>query len=151
MARNAMGAAFPTAWYDGSIMLVTTRSQDQQRKFEAFLWLRPFTDSVWLLILGSIVASGLVYFLLEVIDHHSDRGRLHNSPMENIYMAAISFTGHFELQPVRTTLLYGTLLLVLLAFNVGSCSKALLFLLPGTLRERMHPDSLLFLSPFGRS
>lgn len=99
MARNALGISFPQGWYDGSIILVTKRPNEDRQKFAAFLWLRPFSDSVWILILLSIVASGVVYWVLELIDHKSDRARLQNSPLENIFLSAVTFTGHFEFQP----------------------------------------------------
>ena len=79
---------------DGSMILVGETSEENQ-SFEAFLWLRSFDRAVWLLTLFSIIAAGVVYYTLELIDPKSDRGRFRN-PTKAVYLSFITFFGHFD-------------------------------------------------------
>lgn len=97
--RHSLGISFPESWYDASIIMIGVKNEESGSKFETFSFLEPFTNSVWILIIFSIIASGLVYWILELIDDKSDREKLKNSPVESIYLSAAAFTGHFEFQP----------------------------------------------------
>lgn len=104
---------------DGSMILVGETSKEDQ-SFEAFLWLRPFTTSVWLLTLFSILAAGVVYWILELIDPKSDRGRF-RSPMKAVYLSFITFLGHFDdFQP-------NTVASRVLAVSLGKITSFILF------------------------
>ena len=80
---------------DGSVVLVALEQSTDDSVFEAFLWLKPFETSVWILTLFSFIASGVVYWLLEHIDPRSDKTRFKN-PAKSAYLSFITFMGHFD-------------------------------------------------------
>lgn len=97
--RMALGVAFPESWYDASIIMVGKKDRSESTAFDPWAWLTPFDRGVWILILVSIVASGLVYWCLELIDPNSDKRRLENDPIDTTFLVAIAFTSHFEFHP----------------------------------------------------
>ncbi|KAI2504706.1 ionotropic glutamate receptor [Fragilaria crotonensis] len=95
--RMARGISFPVGWYDGSIILVY--SEDSTDKFNLWSFLLPFETNVWLAMAAAIFFSGLVYFFLERLNSSSDKRHLGEKPVTAIFLAAITFTGHFEYRP----------------------------------------------------
>jgi len=97
--RLALGINFPGSWYDASIILVGKKNREKKTKFKFFSWLDPFRSEVWILILVTIVGSGLTYCALEKIDVKTDRGELQNKPIETIFLAGLAFTTQFDFNP----------------------------------------------------
>lgn len=95
--RMARGISFPVGWYDGSIILVY--SEDSTDKFNLWSFLLPFETNVWIAMAAAIFFSGLVYFFLERLNSSSDKRHLGEKPVTAIFLAAITFTGHFEYRP----------------------------------------------------
>jgi hypothetical protein len=96
--------SFPEGWQDGSIIMI--EYADPQRKATTpqnnllyFSFLRPFEGSVWWLILATVIASGLVFYLLEKMNMASDERMLGDAPATAVFYAALTFTGHLEFQP----------------------------------------------------
>ena len=99
LERRNLGVSFPEPWLDASTIMVSLKEPMQDDVFETFLFLKPFTNAVWGLIIATVFASGFVYWILELIDKKADKERLSNNPLENIYLTAISLTGQFEFAP----------------------------------------------------
>eukprot|EP00546_Thalassionema_frauenfeldii_P015463 CAMPEP_0178929458 /NCGR_PEP_ID=MMETSP0786-20121207/20608_1 /TAXON_ID=186022 /ORGANISM="Thalassionema frauenfeldii, Strain CCMP 1798" /LENGTH=481 /DNA_ID=CAMNT_0020605711 /DNA_START=445 /DNA_END=1890 /DNA_ORIENTATION=+ len=103
--RLRMGIDFPEGWYDASIIIVGKKIESRsQLLFGTFLL--PFHAGVWIMILVTIVLSGTVYWILDVLDRRSDKRRLHKDPIENIFITGVAFTTHFEFKP-RTKIAWG--------------------------------------------
>lgn len=94
--RMARGIAFPRGWYDGSIILVQDIGAE---RVDYWKFLDPFDTSVWLLIIAATVFTGVAYFILERLNVQSDERELHDKPMVAIFLASLTFTGHFEFWP----------------------------------------------------
>lgn len=97
--RMALGIAFPKGWYDGSIILVQSKDAGRSKFSQMWSFLDPFHYRVWMLILFSIVFTGICYWLLERLNLESDERELENKPMAAIFLASLTFTGHFEFWP----------------------------------------------------
>lgn len=96
--RMSRGISFPQGWYDGSVILVTSEGSDGN-KFNLWSFLLPFDATVWVAIGGAIIFSGLSYFFLERLNSDSDEHRLDEKPVAAIFLAANTFTGHYEFEP----------------------------------------------------
>jgi hypothetical protein len=96
--RMSRGISFPQGWYDGSFILATSESPADD-EFNLWSFLLPFEPTVWVAILGAIFFSGIIYFVLERLEGKSDDRRLERRPLTAIFLAAMTFTGHFEFQP----------------------------------------------------
>lgn len=97
-ARMREGVAFPHGWYDGSIVMVT-RQIVKEEPFDPKSFLVPFEYSVWLAILAAIFITGMAYFFLERMNAGTDERALEDKPLMALFIAALTFTGHFEFQP----------------------------------------------------
>ena len=95
--RMSRGISFPMGWSDGSIILVL--SEESTDKFNLWSFLLPFESNVWIAMAGAIFFSGLMYFFLERLNSSSDKRHLAEKPVTAIFLAAITFTGHFEYRP----------------------------------------------------
>lgn len=98
--RIARGVSFPTGWYDGSIILATSVEPDDDTGFTS-LWgfLDPFDLQVWIAIIGAIIFTGLMYFVLERLNSASDELALEENLMACVVFSALTFTGHYEFKP----------------------------------------------------
>lgn len=98
--RMALGISFPTGWWDSSIVLAE-QFDPSQKKREVDLWsfLKPFETSVWGMIVGTVVIAGLIYWFLDYLNAFADERALEEKPVASIFLAALTFTGHFELRP----------------------------------------------------
>ena len=92
--RKAKGVTFSDPWLDSSIILVGRHEKEPQTKFEAFLWVQPFHISVWMTILATILASGLVYSFLEWLQQTQQKGTDDDSDSETVTSSRTSFTHH---------------------------------------------------------
>jgi Ligand-gated ion channel len=101
LARQALGVSFPTGWYDSSATFVEhiTESEQVQKVVNIWAFLDPFSYSVWLAIMGFILITGLVLWLLEYMDIEADELLLHDNPLLCIFHTAIVFTGHLGTRP----------------------------------------------------
>jgi Ligand-gated ion channel len=95
--RMAQGVSFPHGWYDTSMILVT--SENDTGSINLWKFLTPFEINVWIMILVGIVFTGMMYFILERLDSGTDALQLDEKPITTIFLAAITFTGHYELSP----------------------------------------------------
>ena len=98
--RLALGASFPQGWWDSSIVLGELRTGQATREVVNYWsFLEPFHYSVWALIVVTVIATGMTYWLLEHWNKDADERDLDSKPMASIFYAAIAFTGHYEMQP----------------------------------------------------
>jgi hypothetical protein len=79
---------FPRGFFDGSIVLIQKLpSHDDTAEFDFWSFLDPFSYGVWLTIVGSIlVSSGLVYLLKKLSGRHASGRYKDKSKDDNIYM-----------------------------------------------------------------
>jgi len=117
--RLSLGVAFPEGWFDASLVLVGNK-ESSNSDFNLWSFLEPFTFRVWGLIAFSILISALVYGTnyREILSLHHGIGlvtdfhpyhawmeryetddRLGRRPTENIFYAAIAFTGDNRYEP----------------------------------------------------
>jgi hypothetical protein len=96
--RMERAVSFLEGWYDASIIMVGNPG-DSQEKLDVWAFLLPFDAGVWVMIGLTIFVSGLVYWGLEWFDESSDRQSLEVKPQISIFLAALTFTGHFEFKP----------------------------------------------------
>jgi Ligand-gated ion channel len=98
--RMGRGVSFPRGWYDGSVILVQSVARNKVDD-DVSLWsfLLPFDRWVWFSIIGAIVFTGLMYLVLERLNVDSDERELEAKPLVSIFIASLTFTGHFEFRP----------------------------------------------------
>ena len=95
--RLKQGVAFPKGFYDASFILVGMKGNDMEdSSIDLFNWLEPFEDRVWWAILGTIIASGIIYMVLESL-HIGDQ--YHWRFVWNIFLSMLLFTQHFQFNP----------------------------------------------------
>jgi hypothetical protein len=101
LSRLSSGVSFPTGWYDSSATLVEHLAESEQEKKVVNIWsfLNPFTYSVWMAIIGFMIVTGIVNFILELLDQTPMTETLYFKFLTCIYEAAIVFTGHLSLRP----------------------------------------------------
>jgi Ligand-gated ion channel len=97
--RMARGVSFPKGWYDGSVVLVQSVAPYKSKDVSLWSFLLPFDRYVWLAIVGAIVFTGLMYLVLERLNTESDERELEARPWVSIFIASLTFTGHFEFRP----------------------------------------------------
>jgi Ligand-gated ion channel len=90
---------FPRGWYDGSVVLVQSVTPFIAKDVSLWSFLLPFDRYVWLAIVGAIIFTGLTYLLMERLDTDSDERDLESKPWVSIFIASLTFTGHFEFRP----------------------------------------------------
>ena len=123
--RMALGIAFPESWYDADIIMVQKKPTDENnRPFNLWAWLTPFDAGVWGLIIATIVFSGLVYSGLEILDHRADKRNLGTDIAETTFLAAVTFTSHFEFHPRTHAARLFTLSLSFWAMLMGAAYTA---------------------------
>lgn len=98
IGRTELGISFPAGWWDSSIVLVE-QMQPQTRVVHLWSFWAPFTPVVWILIVASILVTGLLYWFLEYLDPKADERELDSKPMTSVFYAALVFVGNFDLQP----------------------------------------------------
>jgi Ligand-gated ion channel len=97
--RMGRGVSFPRGWYDGSVILAQSVAPTGSKEVSLWSFLLPFDRWVWVAIIGAIIFTGLMYFVLERLNVESDERELENKPLVAIFIASLTFTGHFEFRP----------------------------------------------------
>merc|ERR1712238_639354 len=65
--RLRTGTTFTDVWYDASIIMVgkdEAKQKEPEYRLELWGWLKPFTSTVWVVIVATIFGSAAVYFAL---------------------------------------------------------------------------------------
>jgi len=96
--RLALGISYPDSWYDGSIIMIQKKFK-ASNDFKFFAFADPFTWEVWVLLFGTIIASGFMYHLIDVIDcvrlhREKDRGI-----QGKLFNTAFALVGHIDHNP----------------------------------------------------
>ena len=74
-ARKAIGIFFPMGWFDASLVLVTKKRSTKLNIADIlFSWSRPFSASLWFLVITMWVFAGVVYWIVEDGDLDGDGG-----------------------------------------------------------------------------
>ena len=98
VSRLRRGIAFPEGWYDSSLVLIE-RTDPNSEDVDMWSFLTPFQFSVWIMIGVAIVATGLMYWMLERLNTESDEAQLESKPLTTVFLSALTFTGNFNFQP----------------------------------------------------
>lgn len=100
--RMNMGVAFLREWYDSSIIMIGQEQRETadngKIEFDDFWnWLKPFDTEVWMTTLATVVASGLVYQLLEWVAGEHDERTFWEWFADNIFLvSALGMMTHFD-------------------------------------------------------
>jgi hypothetical protein len=121
--RMANGVSFPKGWYDARLIMVGIE-QDDSSSLDVWSFTKPFSAGVWGLIGVTLCVSGLIYMGLEGFDEGSDSQVLENKPFENVFIASLMFTGHFEYRPTSNGARLLTLSLAFFCLLVKSAYTA---------------------------
>lgn len=97
--RIAKEISFPEGFADSSIILVQLDTTENLNWDRIWTFLLPFEPTVWWLIFFSLTASGILYYVLELLDDSTDSEHLETRPASAIYYSFITFTGHHEFHP----------------------------------------------------
>jgi hypothetical protein len=62
-------------------------------------WLRPFDYQVWLLIVATIIISGLVFMAIEFLTDEREGRSFWQWFSDNMYLSGLNFTQNFEYAP----------------------------------------------------
>ncbi|KAL7566316.1 hypothetical protein ACA910_013639 [Epithemia clementina (nom. ined.)] len=126
---------FPEGWYDASNILV--ESHNTKKSLNIWSFLLPFQWEVWILIAGTVIATGVLYFLLDKMNTASDEMELDKQPGAAVFYSFITMTGHFELHPTTTSARLLSFSLTFFALLVASAYTANLV---SFLVARNNPD-----------
>jgi hypothetical protein len=134
LERMHQGASFPEGWYDASLIMIAVEKDEQGGAKNLDLWgfLAPFSTLVWVMILVTIVVSAMAYWFLDWYDTASDKMGLDHEPAQNLFLAAMTFTGNFEFQPssnparIFAVSLTFTSLIIMSSYT-GKCTKDSVF------------------------
>ena len=97
-SRMRLGVAFPEGWYDASLIMVE-RVDKSSEEVNMWSFLTPFRFPVWAMIFVSVIATGIMYWVLERLNSNADEAKLENKPLTTIFLSSLTFTGHFDFQP----------------------------------------------------
>ncbi|CAB9505230.1 receptor subunit 1 [Seminavis robusta] len=98
--RMEKGVAFVEPWYDGSLVLINQHDPPiQESSIVLSNWLLPFDASVWMLIITTIIASALVYQLIEFMNDEREERSMYQWFSDNLYLSSLNFSQNFEYAP----------------------------------------------------
>jgi len=96
LERKERDVGFMKPWYDADIVMVTKK----ERKLNLLSWMEPFHKNVWIAIALTIVSSGVVYWILKLLDPDTDESKVKKNPSSSIFLASIAFTSQFDFHPL---------------------------------------------------
>jgi hypothetical protein len=95
--------SFPEGWFEASTIIVEATDLTATTKtLNVWSFLLPFQWGVWVLIVVTATATGLMYFLLERMNEDADERHLENEPGAAVFYSFITLTGHYEFRPQTT-------------------------------------------------
>jgi len=92
--RLGTGIAFPEGWYDGSLIMVQKKPDPNDFGYDFWAFISPFTSDVWWMLIGTTVASGLVFAFLDFLNSKATKDEMELSLTESLYATSIVFSGH---------------------------------------------------------
>jgi len=96
--RLARGLIFPDSWYDGSLILVQ-KKKEVSEPFRFFSFADPLTWGVWLMLLGTTLFSGILYYCVDFIDSAMLDKKKDGGILTCIFHSAFTFVGHINHKP----------------------------------------------------
>jgi len=96
LERKERDVGFMKPWYDADIVMVTKK----ERKVDLLSWMEPFHTNVWIAIAVTIVSSGVVYWILKLLDPDTDESKVKKNPSSSIFLTSIAFTSQFDFHPL---------------------------------------------------
>jgi Ligand-gated ion channel len=97
--RMERGVAFVEPWFDGSVILIEKQRPVNGNTINLLNWLRPFDGQVWMLVLCTIIFSGLVYQCIEYMHDERESRPLYQWLSDNLYLSAMNFTQNYQYAP----------------------------------------------------
>ena len=87
--RRQLGVGFPTGWYDASTILIQ-KSKYKRPEFLVTSFLRPFSIEVWIMIIGLVFFSAVVYWRMDIIIERRSR----RFTAVDVFLPAMEFAQH---------------------------------------------------------
>jgi hypothetical protein len=97
--RMERGVAYIEPWFDGSVILIEKQQPVNGNTVNLLNWLRPFETQVWILVLATIIFSGLVYQCIEYMHDERESRPLYQWLSDNLYLSAMNFTQNYQYAP----------------------------------------------------
>lgn len=98
--RLNRGMAFVDRWFDGSMILIEKIVPlDDGEKVNYTNFMRPFTTTVWLVILATGVASAGIYMFLEWLAHERHDRSFGQWLQDNLFWSALNFSQNYAYEP----------------------------------------------------
>lgn len=99
--RLQQGATFTEPWYDGTIIMVAPKPDEEKDEFDPWAFMDPFDKAVWIMVLVTIVGSGVVHWILHLLDpnREQEQGIFSVDPIEAMWLFGTAFVGQFEFDP----------------------------------------------------
>ena len=105
------GASFPKYWNDQSLIIIARNSDDdisfgRSSVFRPIAWTQPFTPGVWLMLISTLLFSGLISIFLQgksiqqIKDDAPIKGSMKSAILHNVHKSFILYTGHNSMQSV---------------------------------------------------
>ncbi|GFH55628.1 hypothetical protein CTEN210_12104 [Chaetoceros tenuissimus] len=105
-ARTSRGVSFPKGWMDGSLIIVTTKDDDSVKdEFKAFSWATPFTWTVWVAIIATLIVSALISAFVEGKSRRKEgifipfEGSFVSTILSYLHQAFLVVCGHLDIIP----------------------------------------------------
>lgn len=154
LERLSMGVSFTRPWYDSGTILVEREVDEGEETEEViwFNWLRPYTTSVWLTTLATILLSAVVYQWLELLAGDSGDRDTWEWFQQNLYLSAINFTQAYEYKPKSLAgRIFGVSMAVWALVMTATYTANLASLLVERQKEKPTISTLAEAAVFGKS
>jgi len=96
--RSSNGNSFVEGSIDASIVMIGT-VLDSRSSMGLLTFLEPFHWSVWLVTVFTMILAAMTYQWMEWVNEDSDSQKLSDDPAENLFYAAMAFTGDCKYEP----------------------------------------------------
>jgi len=110
--RGALGITYPIGWFDSSIIIVGPKLRSQNADvFNVLTLLAPFTPGVWIVLVATLIITGLFLVGFNVGAKAWKGGFAGLKELritKNILASFLTFTGHVELNIDRRSILIAT-------------------------------------------
>jgi len=107
--RGALGISYPLGWYDSSLIIIGSKNKrSDTSRFSFKSWTTPFSGGVWLMLIVTLVITGIFFACFEAGTkplHGGVKGLKYLRLPYNILGSFIGFTGHLNVDMERQSIL----------------------------------------------
>lgn len=94
--RTKMGITFTREWYDSSTIMIVKKAES---KTYLFGFIRPFTVEVWIVVVFTIVLTGIVYYIIDYMTHRGNKQEMEMRFVDSLFSSFKALTGHCDFDP----------------------------------------------------